>query len=139
MNRKNLIMLMVAAAATAALCGNAAADTPQNTGGTGQEAATELDLTRNAWLECVRAAIPRLDQSEATSDTVARAAMNSCSDRYADMMRALSHTLLPSCGQDSDCTRNALAKSQSEATRTATDEVVAARIRVAGAQVLICQ
>src|SRR5665213_1174728 len=139
MNRKNLIGLVVAVTATAALCGRASAATPQNPGDTGQEAARELDVTRNAWLECVRAAIPRLDHPESTSDAVARAAVNSCSAQYADMVRALSRTLLPTCGQDSDCTRNALAKAEREATRVATDEVVTARIRVAGAQVLICQ
>jgi len=138
MNRKNL-MLMVAVAATAALCGLASAATPQTAGDTAQEAAKELDVTRNAWLECVRAAIPRLDQPESTSEAVAHAAMNSCSDQYADMVRALSPTLAPSCGRDSDCTRNALAKAQSEATRAATNEVVTARIRVAGARVLECQ
>ena len=138
MNRKNL-MLMVAVAATAALCGLASAATPQTAGDTAQEAAKELDVTRNAWLECVRAAIPRLDHPESTSDAVARAAMNSCAGQYADMVRALSRTIVPPCGQESDCTRNALEKAQREATRAATDEVVAARIRVAGAQVLICQ
>jgi hypothetical protein len=140
MNSKYLIKLMVAVAATAAVGGRASAATPQNTGDTGQQAAKELDVTRNAWLECVRAAIPpRLEHPESPSEAVARAAMNSCSDQYADMMRAVSRTLAPSCGRDSDCTRNALAKAHSEATRTATDEVVTARIRVAGAQVLICQ
>jgi hypothetical protein len=139
MNRKNPVGLMVAVVATAALCGRAGAATPQHTGDAAQEAAKALDVTRNAWLECVRAAIPRLDHPESTSDAVARAAMNGCSDQYADMVRALSRTLLPTCGQDSDCTRNALAKAEGEATRTATDEVVTARIRVAGAQVLICQ
>ncbi len=132
MNRKNLIELMVAVAAMAAVCGHASADTAQ-------AAARELDVTRNAWLGCVRAAIPPLDHPESTSEAVARAAMNSCADQYADMVRALSRTLVPSCGQDSDCARNALAKAQREATRTATDEVVTARIRVAGEQVLKCQ
>jgi hypothetical protein len=131
MNRKNLSELVVAVAATAAVCGTASAATPQ--------AARELDVTRNAWSECVRAAIPRLDQPPATSDAVARAAMNSCSEQYADMVRALSRTLVPTCGRDSDCTRDALAKAQREATRAATDEVLTARIRVAGAQVLECQ
>jgi hypothetical protein len=139
MNRKNLIELMMAVAASAALCGLASAATPQNTGDSGQEAARELDATRNAWLECVRAAIPQLDHPESTSEAVARAAMNSCSDQYADMVRALSRTLGPTCGPDSDCTRNALAKAQSDATRAATDEVVTERIRVAGAQVLKCE
>jgi hypothetical protein len=139
MNRKNLIELMVAVTATGALSGLAGAATPQHTEDTAQEAAGELDATRNAWLECVRAAIPRLDHPESTSDAVARAAMNSCSDQYADMVRALSRTLVPTCGQDSDCTRNVLAKAQNEATRAATDEVVTARIRVAGARVLECQ
>jgi hypothetical protein len=139
MDRKNLIELVVAAAATAALCGLANAATPQHTEDTAQEAAGQLSVTRNAWLECVRAAIPRLDHPESTSEAVARAAMTSCTDPYADMVRALSRTLVPTCAQDSDCTRNALAKAQSEATRAATDEVVTARIRVAGAQVLVCQ
>jgi hypothetical protein len=139
MNGKNLIEVLVAVAATAALSGRASAATPQNTGDSGQEAVTGLDVARNAWLACVRAAIPRLDHPESTSDAVARGAMSSCSDQYADVVRALSRTLAPTCGQDADCTRNALAKAQSEATRAATDEVVTARIRVAGAQVLICQ
>ena len=139
MNRRNRIGLIVAGAATAALCGLASAATPQHTEDTAHDAARELDVTRNAWLECVRAAIPQLDHPESTSDAVARAAMSSCADQYADMMRALSRTLGPTCGRDSDCTRNALAKAQSEATRAATDEVVTERIRVAGAQVLICQ
>ena len=89
MNRKNLIGLMVAVAATAALCGRASAATPQISGDTGQEAARALDVARNAWTECVRAAIPKLDHPESTSEAVARAAMNGCSDRYADMVRAL--------------------------------------------------
>jgi hypothetical protein len=139
MNRKTPIGLRAAMAATAVLCGLAGAATPQHTEDTAQVAAKALGVTRNAWLECVRAAIPRLDHPESTSEAVARAAMNSCTDPYADMVRALSRTLVPTCAQDSDCTRNALAKAQSEATRVATDEVVTARIRVAGAQVLICQ
>lgn len=139
MNRKNRIGLTVAGVATAALCGLASAATPPQTEDTAQQAARELDATRNAWLECVRTAIPRLDHLGSTSEAVARAAMSSCSDPYADMVRALSRTLVPTCGQDSDCTRNALAKAQSEAIRAATDEVVTERIRVAGAQVLKCE
>jgi hypothetical protein len=139
MNRKNLIELMVGIAATAALCGRASAATPQHTEGVGQEAARELDVTRNAWLECVRAAIPPLDQSESPSAAVARAAMNSCSDQYTAMLGALSRTLVPTCDRDSDCTRAALAKAEREATQAATDEVVTARIRIAGAQVLKCE
>jgi hypothetical protein len=139
MHRKNLIALMMAVAASAAPCGFASAATPQHTEDMAPQAARELDVTRNAWLECVRAAIPRLDHPESTSDAVARAAMNSCSDQYADMVRALSRTLVPTCGGDSDCTRNAQAKAQRAATRAATDEVVTARIRVAGARVLECQ
>lgn len=139
MNRKNLIELMVALAATAALCGQASAATPPTTGDTGQEGARELDVARKAWTQCVQAAIPKLDHPESTSDAVARAAMNSCSDRYADLVRAVSRTVGRRCGQDSDCTRNALAQAEREAAKAATDEVVTARIRVAGAQVLICQ
>jgi hypothetical protein len=139
MNRKNLIKMMSAVVATATLCGAACAATPQQAEGTGQPAARELDVTRTAWTECIRAAIPRLDHPPAISDVVARAAMDSCSDKYSDMVRALSRTLVPSCGQDSNCTRAALAKAERDATRTAIDEVMTARIRVAGAQVLECQ
>jgi hypothetical protein len=139
MNRKNLTELVVAVAATAALCGLASASAPQHTEDTAQKAARELDVTRTAWLECVRSAIPRLDHPESTSDAVARGAMNSCADQYTAMLHALSRTLVPACDQDSDCTRAALAKAQREATRAATDEVVTARIRVAGARVLECQ
>jgi hypothetical protein len=139
MNRKNLIELMVGIAATAALCGRASAATPQHAEGMGQEAARELDVTRNAWLECVRAAIPVLDHPESTSAAVARTAMNSCSDQYTAMLGALSRTLVPTCDRDSDCARAALAKAEREATQAATDEVVTARIRVAGAQVIKCE
>ena len=65
--------------------------------------------------------------------------MNSCSDQYTAMLEAVSHTLAANCAQDSDCTRAALAKAEREAVKSATDEVVTARIRVAGAQVLVCQ
>ena len=139
MNRKNLIELMVGIAATAALCGRVSAAPPPHTEGMGQEAARELDVTRNAWLECVRAAIPPLDQPESPSAAVARAAMNSCSVQYTAMLGALSRTLVPTCDRDSDCTRAAQAKAEREATRAATEEVVSARIRVAGAQVLKCE
>ncbi len=139
MNRKNLVELMLAAAATAALCGNARAAAPQHTEDTAQEAATQLAITRTTWLTCLRAAIPRLDRPESTSDAVAHAAMSSCADQYTAMLGALSRTLAPPCDRDSDCTRAALAKAEREATHAATDEVVTARIRVAGAQVLICQ
>ena len=65
--------------------------------------------------------------------------MNGCSDEYTNMTRALARTLAPTCGRDADCTRNALAKAQREATQAATDDVVTARVRAAGAQVLKCQ
>lgn len=139
MNRKNLMQLLVALTAAAASCGPASAATPQHAEATTQGAASALDVARNAWLECVRAAIPRLDHPESPSAAVARAAMDSCADRYADLVRALSRRLASSCAQDSGCTDNALAKAQSEATQAATDEVVTARIRVAGARVLECQ
>ena len=139
MNRKNLVELMLAAAAMAALCGHVSAAAPQHSADAGQEAARELDGTRNTWLACIRAAIPRLDHPESTSDAVAHAAMNSCTDQYTAMLGMLSRTLAPTCDRDSDCARAALAKAEREATQSATDEVVSARIRVAGAQVLICQ
>ena len=139
MDRKTLIALLVAVTAAPIVCGHASAATPQTSGDTGQEATAELDAARNAWLDCVRAAIPRLDHPESTSEAVARAAMSGCSGQYTDLVRALSRTLVPTCGRDADCTRTALAKAEREATRTATEEVVTARIRVAGAQVLICQ
>jgi hypothetical protein len=138
-NRKNLIELMAAVAATAALCGCASAPTPQLTADLPQETARELDTARNAWTECIRAAIPPLDHPESSSEVVARAAMNGCSAEYTNMTRALARTLAPACGRNPDCTRNALAKAQRDATRAATDEVVSARVRVAGAQVLKCQ
>jgi hypothetical protein len=139
MNRKNRVEVMVAAVATAVLCGCASAPMPQHGADMRQETATALDVTRNAWSECVRAAIPRLDHPESPSAVVARAAMNGCSDAYTNMTRALARSLAPSCGRDADCTRNALAKAQREATQAATDDVVSERVRVAGAQVLKCQ
>jgi hypothetical protein len=139
MNRKSLIEMMVALVATAALGGCVSAPAPQPTAVTPQGAARGLDMTRNAWAECVRAAIPRLDHPESSSEVVAHAAMNSCSDKYADVVRALSRTLAPSCGRDSDCTRVALAKAEHEATRAATEAVVTSRVQTAGAQVLKCQ
>lgn len=139
MNRRNPIELMVAVAATAALCGCASAPAPQHPADTGQQIAGVLGIARNAWAECVRAAIPRLDHPPSTSDAVARAAMNGCSNEYQDMERALVRSLTPTCGRDADCTRNALAKARREATQAATDDVVTARVRAAGAQVLKCQ
>jgi hypothetical protein len=139
MSCKNLIGLIAAVAATASLCGCASAPMPQHTEEMRQETARELDATRNVWAECVRAAIPRLDHPESSSAAVARAAMNGCSIEYADVERILAGSLAPTCGRNPDCTRNALAKAQREATRAATDEVVTARVRVAGAQVLKCQ
>ena len=139
MNRKNLIGLLVAVAATAALSSIASAATPQRVEDSGQETAKTPDVTRNAWLECVRSAIPALDHPESTSEAVARAAMNRCSDQYAAMLEVVSHQLVPTCGQDSVCTRNAVAKAERDAAQAATEEVVTARIRVAGAQVLVCQ
>jgi hypothetical protein len=139
MNRKNLIEMLLTVVATAAFCGAASAATPQPSEDIGQQAVKGLDVTRSAWLECIRAAIPRLDHPPAISNVVAKAAMDSCADKYADLVRAVSRTLAPSCGQDSNCTRVALAKADGDATRTAIDEVMTARIRVAGAQVLECQ
>ncbi len=146
MNRKNLIELMAAVAATATLCGCASTPTPQpqHTADMRQEATRELGITRNAWAQCIRAAIPRLDNPQASpnvlaSDVVARAAMKSCSEEYTDMMRALARTLAPTCSRDRDCTRGALAKAQREATQVATHDVVTARVQVAGAAALECE
>ncbi|HEY6457375.1 MAG TPA: hypothetical protein VIY90_19030 [Steroidobacteraceae bacterium] len=139
MNRKYLIGLMAAAAATAALCGCVSAPTPQPRADMRQQATAELGITRNAWSGCVRAAIPPLDDPQSSSDVVARAAMKRCSDEYTAMVRALTRTLAPACGRDPDCTRRALATAQGEATKVATDDVVAARVRVAGATILKCQ
>jgi len=144
MNRKNLIELMAAVAATAALCGCASAPPPRHTADMRQEAARDLGITRNAWAQCVRAAIPRLDDPQsssvvASSDVVARAAMRSCSDEYTDMARALVRTLAPTCRRDPDCTRGALATAQREATQVATNDVVTARVRAAGAAALQCE
>ena len=140
MNRKNLIELMATVAATVALCGCASAPRPQHTADIRQEpAGAELGITRNAWAECVRAAIPRFDTPQTSSEAVARAAMKGCSDEYTAMERVLTRTLAPTCRRDPDCTRVALAKAQREATQDATADVVTARVRVAGAQVLVCQ
>jgi len=139
MNRWNLVDLMVAVAAMAALCGCASAPAPQRAADMRQGGARELATTRNAWTECVQAAIPRLDHPESPSAVVARAAMNNCSDEYTNMTGALARSLAPTCGRDADCTRNALAKAQREATQAATHDVVTERVRVAGAQVLKCQ
>lgn len=138
MYRKNLIELMVAVAATIALCGCASAPTPHHAADLRQEA-REVGIARNAWSECVQAAIPQFDEPDTSSADVARAAMKGCSDQYTAIEQALVRTLAPSCGQDADCTRGALAKAQREATQAATDDVITERVRVAGAQVLKCQ
>lgn len=146
MNRQHLIGLMPAIVATAALCGCASAPTPtpQRTADLRQEAARELSITHNAWAQCIRAAIPRLDDPQSSSDVassedIARAAMKSCSDEYTDMVRVLARTLAPTCRRDPECTRDALATAQHEATKTATDDVVTARIRAAGTAALQCE
>lgn len=144
MNRKNLIELMGAVAATAALCGCASAPPPQHTEEVPQQASRDLGSARNAWSKCVRAAIPRVDDPQSSagvlsSEAVARAAMKDCSDEYTDMMRALARTLAPTCGRDADCTRRALAAAQSKATQAATEDVVNARVRAAGAAALQCE
>jgi hypothetical protein len=139
MNCKNLVKLMAAVTATVALCGCAIAPAQLHTADIRQEAAGEPGHARNAWEECVRAAIPGLDDVQSSSEAVARAAMKGCSDEYSDMLRAVSRTSAQTCGQDSDCTRGALAKTQREATQAAIDDVVTARVRVAGAQVLKCE
>jgi hypothetical protein len=136
MNRRNLVGPIVALAATAALCGCASAPVQQGAVETRQEATANLEAARNAWAECVRTAIPRFDTAQTASEVVAGAAMNACSDRYTTMWRALERT---TCGRDSACTRDAAVKAQRDATRTATDEVMSARVKVAGAQVLQCQ
>jgi len=139
MNRKNLVGLKVAVAATIALCGCASAAAPRHTPEVRQSASGALEAARNAWTECVRTAIPGVEDPQSSSEVVARAAMKHCSAQYTDMLRVLASTFVPTCSRDSDCTRSALAKAQREATQAATDEVVTARIRVAGAQVLKCQ
>ena len=144
MNRRNLIELIAAVAAAAAMCGCASAPTPQHTADVPQEAARELAITRSAWAQCVRAAIPRVDVAQsasdvASSDVVARAAMKSCSGQYTDMVRALARTLAPTCSRDPDCTRGALATAQRDAMQAATQDVVTARVRAAGTAALQCQ
>lgn len=144
MNRMNLIELMAAVAAAAALCGCASAPRPKQTADMRQQAARELGTARNAWAECVRSAIPRLDDPDSSSGVlssgvVARAAMKRCSDEYTDMVRALERTLPPSCGRDPVCTRRALATARREATKVATDEVMTARVQAAGAAALKCE
>ena len=139
MNRKNLIKLMAAIAATASLCACVSAPKPQHTADIGPEATGELGGTRNAWAECVRAAIPRVDDPRSSSEVVARAAMKGCSDQYTAMVGAVARTLEPTCRRAPDCVRSAIAKVQGEAVQAATAEVVDSRVRVAGAQVLKCE
>ncbi len=139
MKRTDLIEMMVAVTAVAVLSGNASASTLQRTVDIPQVGAGELGVARNAWMECIRAAIPALDVPPATADEVARAAMTSCSARHSDMTQALTRTVESTCGQDSKCTQAALAKAERDAARTVLDEVTAERIRVANAQVLKCQ
>jgi hypothetical protein len=139
MNRKNLLELMAAVAATAGLCACVSAPTPQHSADTRLEADGDLGGTRGAWAECVRAAIPQVEDPRSSSEVVARDAMKGCSDQYTAMMDALARTQQPTCSQDPDCARSALAKAQHEAIQTATAEVVDARVRVAGAQVLKCE
>lgn len=157
-NRKDLIALMAAVAATAALCGCASApapqhtapapqhtaDAPQHTADARREPSSELRLTRSAWSKCVRTAIPKHDDPQSSADVlsseaVARAAMKDCSDQYTDMMRALARTLAQTCGRDRDCTRRALATAQRKAAQAATEDVVNARVRAAGAAALQCE
>jgi hypothetical protein len=141
MDRKYLIELMAAAiAGMAGACGCASAATPQHTSDLRQDAVgKELGAARNTWTECVRAAIPRVDDPHSPSEVVARAAMKSCAGEYTDMVRVLTSTLAPGCGKDAACTRDVLAKAQRDAIKAATDEVVTSRVREAGAASLRCQ
>jgi hypothetical protein len=140
MNRRNLIELMATVAATVALWGCASAAPPQHTADLRpQPANNELGTAHTAWAECVRAAIPRFENPQSPSEVVARAAMQACSSEYTAVERVLTHSVAPTCGRDPDCTRVALAKAQREAIQDATADVVTARVRVAGAQVLVCQ
>lgn len=137
MNRKTLIKLTTLAAT--ALCGWASAASAQNTADPGPAAVKDVSTARAAWTQCVRTAILKLDDSLSPSDVIARAAMKGCTEQYAAVTQALQRTLTPSCTQDPNCTRQALETAQRDAAKAATDEVMAARVRVAGAQVLICQ
>lgn len=143
MNVKHLIGLMAGLAAAVALCGCASAPTRQETAQEsatpGPEAASAVGTARNVWMECVRAAVSRLDDSESPSDAVARAAMKGCSDEHTRMVAAVARTLAPTCARDADCARSALAKVEREAEKAATQEVLAARVRASGSAVLKCQ
>lgn len=144
MNRKNLIGLMAAVAAMAALCGCASTPAPQQTADMRQEAAREFGIARNVWADCIRVAIPRLDDPESSagvlsSHVVARAAMKDCSNEYRVMMGDLARTLAPSCSRDRDCRRAAMATAEHKAMTAATQEVMNARIRAAGAAALQCE
>jgi len=143
-NHRYLIELMAAVAATAALWGCASVPAPQHTVDMRRGAARELGIARNAWAQCIRAAIPRLDDLQSSSEVlsseaVARAALKSCSGEYADMVRALAGTLAPNCARDSACTRDAMARAQRTAMQVATDDVVIARIGAADAAALRCE
>jgi hypothetical protein len=135
MNRKNRIELVAAAAATAALCGCTIVPTSRHTVESRQESVGNLDVARKAWTDCIQAAIPRVDDPHSSSVVVARVAMKGCSDEYSAMTRTLAST----CGRNPDCTRDTLAKAERVATQAATEDVVNARVHVAGAQVLKCE
>ncbi|MEJ0008879.1 MAG: hypothetical protein WDM77_21570 [Steroidobacteraceae bacterium] len=138
MNRTNLMELLTALAGMIALVGCASTPTSQHTG-VRLQSVEEPGIAGSPWAACVRAAIPRLDDSQATSVVVAHAAMKACSDEYTNMERTIVSTLAPMCSRDADCTRGALAKVRHQAMQVATDDVVTARVRVAGDQVLKCQ
>jgi hypothetical protein len=140
MNHKNLINIMLTVAATAALYGCASAPAPQQSRDIPQAATSdELVLTRNAWASCLQTAIPRLDVAQSPTDAVAHAAMQACTAEYTRLTQTQVNALAPACSRDAQCARNATAKAQREATQSAIDAVVTARVRVAGAQAIKCQ
>lgn len=139
MNCKILIELLATSAAMAVLCGSANASPPPHTVESPQQPIGDVSVARGTWQQCVRAAIPRVDEPQTSSAAVARAAMKNCSNQYTAMMQAVSQALPPACDHDPACTRAALAKAEREAMQSATDDVVTERVQVAGAQVLKCQ
>ena len=138
MNRRNRIALGVVAV-TSALGAWALAGAAPHEPDARRDAAAEFAATRSALAHCIQRALPGLDDHLSSSESVARAALKSCTREFTDMVQAVARLYAPSCGGGSDCTQGALANAERGSTQVAIDEVNTERIRLAGAQVLICQ
>ena len=138
MDRKIRIALK-GVAVTIGLCGCAIVYAAPPAAPARQDAAVDFAATRGALAHCVERALPGLDDHLASSESVARAALKSCTKEYEQLVLSLTRMYAPSCGGGPECTQGARANAERGATQVAIDEVNTERIRVAGAQVLICQ